>query len=1154
MAGVCGLLACAPTMDTERQGVTRGTLGEEVYRIACQRIAREAYPSDVTGALSRELCRGLAGPETAAPGRLQALAEQRPATVEALEAVLPASAEDDLQALMVGILPLYDAPTERLPAQTRGLAALLDRMGADSDVTDALGRMAARQGMRSTPLQLGVVAPALRYPELPSLTRTGLAALASGGAAEGAFSELRSALALELATLVADDPTVDGTLDVSRALLASRHTTFDGGLAGHYVVRDERGLPRPRALGANGFVDGDGDGLADVNGDGRFVGADGAELFLPTPYATALDAPGDTALRDARGLAAGDGGLPIYEARSADGTLLAALLREARPWVAGDTPLAEDAVLALAAQLGPEQTVTREFGALTHSYPGYDTDTGALFDVMHATSALLDQPETRDALTLAQQLLSGRESELAALIDAGLFGDTIADSMPNVSLRQENELWDDVLAVTERMARRPGMLEAVLRALSDSRSERLGQILAEMARHRDRPVLAAANGGRDTPPLRSQEWTTEVSRTTPDNGANQSLLQQTLSAMHELNEAEFCNKQDAHMIIRVAGLRIDLMDNALLRVFGLQLDPFDRCELLHLENTTEAYVLSIQGRLDLEPQISAALPGYLTTLTNIANALGIGALTLDGILEDNSGIPGLRTRPTPEAMNRLVYGQWNEFLNEMLERPTTRDGLDVATRHNGNVLLAWERQFRFCGDRLLEGSQTCAGAVQNITFYQAFTPLLAAFTDNDPAATRTGPYLFGALAGALHQHYPTAANSMYQEANPNGARYARADGAVAYEPILMQLLGACSWDRSGAGRTCDPSAAGQLIARLGRLLRAADALTVAPGVDGIDALAAVTEMAVDSNQHPTLRNRAGSRTTQTNRGTRTVNYSPVYLLLDALSAVDDTWSAAPDEHERWLRARGTLVDQLLATEVSGGQFRLSNRRSYGMVTVLVDFLLGRIDEHRGDGDLSAWAQGLTGRAETTLGGPLTTAALSLFRALATDTPARDAVMGLLGHLLSEDTDAYVTTLVALHDLLQVLDDDDNLRPLGRVLATALAPDVLTAIESGSALGGESSLAEASIELLREVAAVDTDDTLSELLARTVAPRSETDVSTPLDVLLDVIAEVNRSEPHARTTYRAADHTVLFHEVSDFLLDPERGLERLYAVVRSREGE
>lgn len=1153
-AGVCALLACAPTMDTERQAVARGTLGEEVYRIACQRIAREAYPSDVSGYLSRELCRGQAGPETAAPGRLQALAEQRSGTVEALDRVLPESAEDDLQSMLLSILPLYDAPAEVLPSNTRELGALLTRMGEDDEAVDALGRMAARRGLRSTELQLGVMAPALLYPQLSDVTRTALGALGDGGVANGAFVDLQTALALELATLQADDPLAAGTLDVSRALLASTHTTFAGGLEGHYVVRDERGLPLPRALGVNGFVDGDGDGLADVNADGRFVGADGSELFLPTPYALALEASGDVALRDARGLAAGEGGLPIFEARSADGTLLAALLREARPWLAGETPLVEDAAVALTAQLGPSETVTREFGELSHSYTGYDTSAGPTFDLVHAAGALLDQPETRDALTLTQQLLTSHESDLTALIDAGLFGDAVADGFPDVALRTDNELWDDVLSVAERMARRPGMLEAVLRALADPRSDRLGQILAEMARHRDRPVLAAANGGRDTPLLRNQDWNNAVSRTSPDNGSNQSLLQQTLSAMHELNGAEFCNKQDAHMIIRVAGLRIDLMDNAILRVFGLELDPFDRCELLRLENTTEAYVLSIQGRLDLEPQISAALPGYLTLLTDIADALNIGALTLDGILEDNSGIPGLTTRPTPEAMNRLVYSQWNEFLTEMLERPRTRDGVDVATRHDGNVLLAWERQFRFCGDQLLEGSQTCSGAVQNITFYQAFTPLLAAFTDLDPAATRTGEYLFGALAAALHQHYPTSANSMYQATNPSGVGYAHPDGAVTYEPILMQLLGGCAWVTAGGPRVCQTDAAAQLMPRLGRLLRTADGMTIRAGVDGIDVLAAVTEMAVDSNQHPTLRDRGGSRVTRTNSGTRTVNYSPVYLLLDALSAVDDAWDAAPDHHERWLRARSTVVDQLLTVEGSGSTFSLTNRRALGILTVVVDFLTERIDEHQSDGDLGSWSRGLAARLETTLNGPLPVALLSLFDQLSADPAARDSLLGLLSHLVSEEGGGYLTTLVATHDLLQVLDDDDNMGPLGSVLATALAAGVRESIANGTPVEVDGSVADQTIELLRQFAALDTNDTLPELLARAVTPRSDTDPSTPMDTLLDVIAEVNRTSPHAREPFRAADHTVLFHEVSDFLLDPERGLERLYAVVQTREGE
>ena len=164
-----------------------------------------------------------------------------------------------------------------------------------------------------------------------------------------------------------------------------------------------------------------------------------------------------------------------------------------------------------------------------------------------------------------------------------------------------------------------------------------------------------------------------------------------------------------------------------------------------------------------------------------------------------------------------------------------------------------------------------------------------------------------------------------------------------------------------------------------------------------------------------------------------------------------------------------------------------------------------------------------------------------------------SLFGLLSHLIAEDG-GYLTTLVATHDLLQVLDDDDNMRPLGSVLATALASEVRDAIASGAPVQVDGSVADQTVELLRQFAALDANDTLPELLARAVTPRSDTDVSTPMDTLLDVIAEVNRTAPHTQTPFRAADHTVLFHEVSDFLLDPERGLERLYAVVQSREGE
>ena len=568
-----------------------------MYRIACQRIAREAYPGDVSGAQSRGLCRGEAGAETAAEGRLRALAEQRDETVDALDRMFLPRLESELQRLMVGILPLYDPPGEQLPAQTRELAALLSRLRADEAAIGALGRMGARRGMRTTSLQLGPVAPMLGYPELSTLTREGLASLASGGAAHDAFADVQSALALELATLTpSEDPPGETTLDLTRSLLGTARTEFDGGRVVFVAERDARGLPRPASLAMNGFVDGDGDGLADVNEEGRFVDASGAELSLPTPFALALEAQTDVTERDAMGRALGEGGSPIFATRALDGSMLAGLLRESRPFFEGATPVAEDVALALGAQLGGDADATRVYGSLSHTYRGFDTANAPLLDLLHAASSMLDEPEMRDTLTLSATLLADHEPALAAVLDAGLRADEIGDEFPDAALRTENEFWDDVLNVMEDVAQRPGMMDALLRALADPRSDRLGQILAEMARHFDRVNLPSGDAGRAAPPFRNQEWNRPVNRDRPDDGDNQSLLQQTLSIMHELNGAQFCNKQDAHMIIEVPVLgRTDLMDSALLRTFGLQLEPFDRCELLRLDNTTEAYILAIQG-------------------------------------------------------------------------------------------------------------------------------------------------------------------------------------------------------------------------------------------------------------------------------------------------------------------------------------------------------------------------------------------------------------------------------------------------------------------------------------------------------------------------------------------------------------------------------
>ena len=63
---------------------------------------------------------------SAAPAgsRLRALVENRARLVAALDATLPADFEDELQTLLVSMLPFYDLPTELLPRNTRAIGAL----------------------------------------------------------------------------------------------------------------------------------------------------------------------------------------------------------------------------------------------------------------------------------------------------------------------------------------------------------------------------------------------------------------------------------------------------------------------------------------------------------------------------------------------------------------------------------------------------------------------------------------------------------------------------------------------------------------------------------------------------------------------------------------------------------------------------------------------------------------------------------------------------------------------------------------------------------------------------------------------------------------------------------------------------------------------
>ncbi|MBX3252179.1 MAG: hypothetical protein KF901_33705, partial [Myxococcales bacterium] len=807
---------------------------------------------------------------------------------------------------------------------------------------------------------------------------------------------------------------------------------------------------------------------------------------------------------------------------------------ESAGWLDPERPTLLNLAQGVSLLMGPRAMRTEDLGrGVTLRYEGFDTSRAPLFDLVHGVGGLLDEDEVDDSLALFDRLLTSEEHALAGLIDAGLYGSDFARGV-DAAIPSDSELWDDVIRIGEWIAQEPGLMEALLRAFADPRSKRLGSIYAEMMRHRDAVDWDRASPNR---PMRDQVWSTPVDWSAPDDAENTSLFQRSISMIHDLDGVRVCNKAGARLRLRVIGLSLTYP------LFG---GSFRECELIEITNVAEAYALSITGRYELELKDS-----FLNALVNFADRVG---LSIDAILEQSSGINGLTRRPTPEALNRLVwFREGNAFLEDLFDPVQTRDGALIEERHDP-IVFAWERAFHFCGDALYPaGSAPCA-APESVTFYQAMTPLLEAFDSFDRRTE--GRFLFSRLITALHTHWPSARATATQSTNPSAPFFAHHDDGRSYEPIVAALFGDCGY--AAGSRACEPARGGKLLSRLHELARRLDATELRPGVDGITVLARAGEKLVDPARNPGLANRRGNDTTFTNGRSREIPYSPLLLLVESLNAFDDAFAPEPARLGRWRDARSAIVDQLLTVRERGGNLELANRRAHALTRVLLPFVRERIAVHRDAGDLTPWAASLTPRLETTLGSGVGVAALRFLEAVDRDEGAKEELSGLIGYLMSDasSNDAFDSTLLATADLLQVLEDDTNLSPLLNAISEGLTPGVRDRVRAGGMVdAAELSTAGGALDetlaLLRAVVDVDDRRTLAAILRNLVALPPTGDGETPLETILDVMAEVNRVAPGAGTSLRAPDHRSVLNHVDEFLTDEDRGLERIYRVVQHR---
>jgi hypothetical protein len=213
---------CSADFDTERSIPKRGTLGQELYGLLCDRVGAQALREDITGTSFRSLChpnaQGKFGTKvnTAAltpltknavdindkpvsvetqianrkyrVGRIEALAAHREELIKAFDAALPdieialgnrekdksgncGSSElakgrmlKEFAETLSRFIDLYNDNT--IPYLTRSLGNMMTDIEQDKEVQAALARIDARDGYRPSQIALGVARPALAYPRL----------------------------------------------------------------------------------------------------------------------------------------------------------------------------------------------------------------------------------------------------------------------------------------------------------------------------------------------------------------------------------------------------------------------------------------------------------------------------------------------------------------------------------------------------------------------------------------------------------------------------------------------------------------------------------------------------------------------------------------------------------------------------------------------------------------------------------------------------------------------------------------------------------------------------------------------------------------------------------------------------------------------------
>jgi hypothetical protein len=1121
--------------------------------------------------------------------------------------------EGELKAFLTSLVPFYEPPDDVLPRASRAIADMMNQLVQPLDpqglattatpaalraqgVLEKLASVGQRKGYRAANRSLGAIRPFLQYPGLDELGQRLLGLVAEGGAGHGAFLDVLRAGALELAepavTVAArEDTSLHVALDL---LLAPDDTLAQAGEGPLWVLRrDLNGNAQTTELGAR---------RSDVT---PYPVPSRVDTLPRGPLDPALDyfrffdaskTPLAAGMREAKKI--------VERAVPGQPSTLEKVGRGLRPLlgpsVARSVQFAGKSHEFVGPDLvsGPLADLVYAIGAFAR-YP-------ETADLLALLAALLEQNENAAAAPVKMMLDVDRLADEPRFEGAKLVG---VDGTPN----SPHEWWDDVIAVGIRALKRPGLITELVSSFTVGEAAVQGQLYASWMAHRDRVsyngdpltmsgpaasqsdpnTLGACEAPCYTPEQIAlvnepvvREYSDVVDRSLPDVGMNRSLWQRTMSMIHSFNGLPLCNKKGAFLSIH----GVPFLSPFLLPLGGPP-PGFDECEIVQLDDSTQIFAQAMLG---------TASVGLKDEITQVLAAISSPLIGSTGdIQEREAQITGFRDSPTPQSLTRFIYAPRNKWVNDLFEPVKTRDGV-LLTEFEPGALFPTEVPDR---------NAIVNGVAQS--FITAGKPLVAAFEKHelrDDEGKLVDGYMFGHLMEIFHRHWssrkstpcPLSDNdpvcaalgqnvrdcntgcTQSRDAGPDAKYYSPQTNLVSYEPLLIEAFtrydftgvlarAAADLQKITVNGTDGLTILGKFVERAltadtelryrdGRAFAMTNTCVMVAGADGnptkpeCDCPAGAVEQADKTCLMPQG---------HTVRKGRIIEggVPPIYMLLDALKGFDNAFARTEnaDRQKPWRDARSSLVDQFLTAVVDPldpSKAVLQNRRARAMGIVVARWLEKRLRVHADAGDLVSWSGGLSDRFEKTFGHPLVAGALDLLDVVWSDVAAGEELAKVSAYLMdATQADAFAGLMVAAADTLTFLDREPALTPIVQFAALGLAPDAFDALDQGTKPSVERGAVSAGLALTHKVVNLDQAPTLSplgRLLANLVLPNDLGE--SPLETMFDATADVNRRDPYQPTTqpFSAGDNREVFNQVQSFLLDTDRGIERLYKVIQNRK--